>query len=143
VKRLTPQSTTQGAAVNAAPLLPPTAGFLGSQQSGIFNIDYFIDKFNSIPDKDWCMSMLRQGDQRCALGHCGLKTIEVAWSDEVRALVDMANINDWPDWCAPIVLADINDGTVEYLKYGKTPKDRIVNYLKEIKSVSQVYSKAA
>ena len=40
-----------------------------------YNVDYFIKKFEAIPNDKWCLRVLQDSEGRsCAFGHCG--TIE-------------------------------------------------------------------
>lgn len=40
----------------------------------VYDVDYFIAKFEAIPESQWCCWMLDNSNgQRCALGHCGVK----------------------------------------------------------------------
>lgn len=35
------------------------------------NVDYFIKKFEAIPEALWCTGAYEYGDRCCVLGHCG------------------------------------------------------------------------
>ena len=95
-----------------------------------FDLDYFIAKFEAIPDEKWCRgSLLNQEGQSCALGHCGvgadvMSTEDTNWTDEGRALQALTNERIWM----------VNDSFCSsYNEYGQTPKERVINYLKELK----------
>lgn len=86
--------------------------------------EYFINKFEAIPDELWCVGAFTDGAGRhCAYGHCGAKrysehTIE---GISLRFLLS-ANV------------ARINDNLHgQYSHLGSTPKERILNALKELK----------
>lgn len=49
--------------------------------------DYFIAKFEAIPDGLWCVEDYKDGDKRCALGHVGFHLDPEP--PEARALIDL------------------------------------------------------
>jgi len=81
----------------------------------MFDVDYFIKKFEAIPDEDWTTGQFENDiGQRCALGHC--------------TFIESASLKD-------ILLdevAEINDGTDGQYQQ-ETPKSRILAALKDIK----------
>lgn len=87
-----------------------------------YDIDYFIRKFEAIPEERWCTGQLHKGNQSCALGHCGLKGTGT-WTEEASVL--------W--WnILPERVTRINDGY--YLAYTQaTPKQRILAALEDAK----------
>lgn len=95
-----------------------------------FNIDYFIDKFSKIPEKRWTTGQCKQpnDDKYCAFGHCGIITLsekELNNNAEAIALINIMG-GKW------VYVTTINDMIT---KYGDTPKERIINKLKELKNV--------
>lgn len=99
-----------------------------------YTIDYFIQKFTAIPTKQWCVGMFRgPNNTRCALGHCGAKDaskgLYTALPPEARALVY------WVEDHFPtnITTPELNDGRASSHLYGRRPRTRILNYLKELK----------
>lgn len=39
----------------------------------MYNLNYFIEKFEAIPEEQWCVGTTDNGrGQHCALGHCGM-----------------------------------------------------------------------
>lgn len=93
---------------------------IGNNKSGMtFDAHYFYKKFSAIPDELWCTGELIDGPRRCAQGHClnisplGLKTI----GEESYSLKSLL-------FCA---VPHINDGLGDYIKWGNTPKERILN----------------
>ena len=36
-----------------------------------YNVDYFIEKFEAIPEDEWTKCKFKIGNKCCALGHCG------------------------------------------------------------------------
>jgi len=83
-----------------------------------YNKQYFIDKFKAIPVNNWWVGGYINPDnpkQKCALGHCNYC--------ERMSLGELI-------YC----VASINDGRLEdYFKLGKTPKQRILTALKQVK----------
>lgn len=92
----------------------------------MYNIDYFIAKFEAIPEEKWTVNTFSgEEGKRCALGHCGED--EVSRTEESNALCRIADYN---------MLIMINDDTTNRIGYGRHPKYRIVNYLKSLKRSS-------
>lgn len=114
------------------------------------NAQYFIDKFSKIPAKHWTTRTYRDCDDdsvRCVLGHCGVgyypqaKTDYLEHNKEAQALIRLFdNLDFWP--------AYVNDGSGHegmtlhkrfahkdsvYRDLGKTPKQRILNVLNQLK----------
>lgn len=86
-----------------------------------YDLDYFITKFSAIPEDKWTTGKYTDGDCYCAYGHCGLS--------------DDANRNSESDalFSISMVIPDVNDG-LGYTAFGTTPKQRVVNYLKSLKT---------
>jgi hypothetical protein len=38
-----------------------------------YTAEYFIRKFEAIPEEKWCVNEFRAGRKKCALGHCGVR----------------------------------------------------------------------
>lgn len=91
-----------------------------------YNADYFIAKFEAIPDEFWYVGNYcskEDSDRRCALGHCG--EIDGTPTLETRALDCIAEK-------FPISVARVNDGKED--KYQQpTPKARILAFLRDAK----------
>lgn len=94
-----------------------------------FDIDYFIAKFEAIPDERWTVGRLTDDEGRhCALGHCGdfyPHPISESWT--------LQKIFKNGPGCADVV--ELNDGT-QYtggIELPDTPKARIVTWLKALK----------
>lgn len=88
-----------------------------------YSHDYFINKFSSIPEEDWGIGEYVDRDGKCcAYGHCGVR-IDSGPNEEAAALSKLGSY-----------ISFVNDNfTNVYGKYGATPKQRIVNYLKELR----------
>lgn len=99
-----------------------------------YTIDYFISKFESIPEDKWTTGIYQDEEDRfCVLGHCGFRsTIDdsnyfcTEINEEGDALIKLMS----PFFPSPPL---INDGQGDYINLGKTPKARILNALNKIK----------
>jgi hypothetical protein len=109
------------------------APFIEDQQKQLtlFNIDYFITKFEAIPADRWCEAeFTNRAGNHCALGHCGMQDSvkDIKWTVEANALKDLApdimSVNDYG-------YVDLRDEHATL--WGRHPKERVVNYLKAIK----------
>lgn len=87
-----------------------------------FTVDYFISKFEAIPEERWCTDLYEGSNgTHCALGHCGVVEAD-GGTEEAQALINLIPGN--------IVL--INDGLD--IKFPQpTPKQRILAALRSIK----------
>lgn len=88
-----------------------------------YDRDYFIKKFESIPDEQWYVGNYTNEDRTafCAYGHCGEYGLTDPFTKEATAL--------------QYLLEDahlINDGLNGYNRLGITPKERILNALRAI-----------
>jgi hypothetical protein len=106
-----------------------------------FTVDYFIQKFEAIPDEKWCQGWVEKPTgERCALGHCGVKSERSFWTHSEEALA-LGKI------LRPFVLPNHSDEecgrddyyTAVYLvndrqRFGCTPKARILGALRDIKA---------
>lgn len=88
-----------------------------------YDVDYFIAKFEAIPEEKWCKYCYTDGDRHCALGHCGVSPGSGA-GDEAMALYTIFS---------PLSVTAINDA--DYHPYTQpTPKQRILAALRDIKA---------
>jgi hypothetical protein len=101
--------------------------------------DYYISKFEAIPDKFWTTGnyATRRGDTLvcCAYGHCGVRGIfdeQDGNNEEADALRDL--FLRCP--LKPASVIEINDGRNPNFQQ-PTPKARILAALREIKAVTQ------
>ena len=92
-----------------------------------YDIDYFINKFEDIPEDKWCNEYYvdpKDETKRCALGHCGCLEFKDA-NPEADALGDIFVKRGYSVFY-------VNDGMIE--EYSQpTPKQRILAALKHIK----------
>lgn len=99
----------------------------------IYNIDFFVRKFERIPDELWTVGKFTEGKKHCALGHCGASEYHDD-TEEANALTwlfqdhgfDVARVNDGVTW-------DNIEG-MNMSQLGDTPKERILNALSLIAS---------
>lgn len=90
-----------------------------------YTIKYFINKFEAITEKDWCVGELTNyKGQHCVLGHLGLNDYGESdpnkWADEPRNLYEILRARG-------VSIISINDGNA--IHGGNTPKQRILNAL--------------
>lgn len=88
------------------------------------DVDYFINKFEAIPDELWTTNQYHDNGKSCAMGHCGaterMQRTEESAAFEALFVRRLLNIP-----C-------INDG--QYSQYPQpTPKARILAALSDIK----------
>lgn len=100
------------------------------------NADYFIKKFEAIPEENWCTGVYKLGDRCCVLGHCGFHTTEDdqglrtihAQAPEGIALSELFYTRD-------LSCSRVNDGEDDYYPQA-TPKARILAALRDIKETT-------
>lgn len=96
----------------------------------VYDVDYFIRKFEAIPEDNWWIGEYNDedGNRFCAYGHCGLRSKSLnRQNKEADALYAL--------FCSDVksIVADINDGKdIRYLQ--PTPKQRILAALYDIKA---------
>ena len=97
----------------------------------MFTVEYFIKKFEAIPEEKWCMGRITDDQGRhCAMGHClekGTVSEELLALGRIfNSIVDSSNHN--------AEIWEVNDGFYLYKELGDTPKQRILNALYEVKN---------
>lgn len=109
-----------------------------------YDVTYFINKFEAIPENLWCMNDFQRGDAMCANGHCGLYD-EFTVTDESEALKQLFSmlplhyygngyiIEEVPAKYS-VNAAFVNDGRTEEYRQ-PTPKQRILAALYDIKKM--------
>lgn len=91
-----------------------------------YDVDYFIKKFEAIPDREWCIKYYyNDKNQFCALGFCGEGL--GGETDESLALKKIF-INHRSD----LSPGNVNDGLVK-LYQQPTPRARILAALRDAK----------
>lgn len=85
-----------------------------------------------IPPDKWCIGKRHDSDGKsCAFGHLELNANNILKRDNdinrSKLIHKLAIVNNGWDW-------DFHDGSglIDYSKYGKTPKERCLNYLDEL-----------
>jgi len=109
----------------------------------IYNLDYFIDKFEKIPEEMWCIGTPERDGKRCAAGFCGFVfgTGERGASAELLSLhfllstLKLTTPDSTRSYSIPFfnTVTMINDGYIfEYPQ--PTPKQRILAALYDLKA---------
>lgn len=101
-----------------------------------YTVDYFIDKFSNIPEENFITGSLQMDNKCCALGYCGMKNYDKI-PREAIALIDIITpkaAQQENKVGISYFVTDVNDGIGSKRELGSTPKERILNKLKEIKS---------
>lgn len=89
-----------------------------------FEVNYYINKFEAIPEDKWCEGVFNNKDQYCALGHCGANQTKRR-NDESDALCDLFNFK------LNTFVGRVNDGRDPRFQQD-TPKQRILAALRSI-----------
>lgn len=91
----------------------------------MFTVEYFIRKFEAIPEREWTVGEYRRGFARCALGHCGwhwnsteTKVITTPEGEALQKILGEYKASEINDYC--------NDAHPE-----PSAKQRILAALKE------------
>jgi hypothetical protein len=109
----------------------------------MYTVDYFIDKFEAIPEPLWCVdNQLNDRGQSCAFGHCNPEFNKGVRGEEYSAFFKLSisaeKIIDpgihLRGYLTNGLLAEINNGN--YSNYQQpTPKQRILAALYDIKKL--------
>lgn len=94
----------------------------------MYSIDYFIKKFEAIPDNMWrTRDFTNEQGQCCVFGHCGLRKNNLhTWSEEAKALLNIFYANGE----SAVTVNDYDD-----MSYPEpTPKGRILAALNKFKN---------
>lgn len=109
-----------------------------------YDIDYFINKFEAIPEEKWTKGMFENNGKHCANGHCGVNGDNYNMPPaEALALAEILHPLRNKSWVSfgeyiPIfsVTVNINDGFApEYQQ--PTPKQRILAALYDIRDMEK------
>lgn len=90
-----------------------------------YDVDYFIDKFERIPEELWLVGDFKNGNRFCAVGLCGENWGII--TQESQALRRVLNTES---------VASLNDGKDPRYQQ-PTPKQRILAALRDIKAKQQ------
>lgn len=108
------------------------------EKNTIYDVDYFIKKFEAIPEDKWCTGSLGGNGKHCALGHCGMtRTIDATYEATMLAelFVKYLRVHKFEyDWVFHTVYP-INDSKLKYNL--PTPKQRILAALHDIKKLQE------
>lgn len=105
-----------------------------------YTVEFFIAKFEAIPENNWCEHYLEDDDDKhCAQGHCGVSTDNIieTWegytdNEEFFALARLFPDKSKRYEYSGYIIADINNGDdVRY--HQPTPKQRILAALYDIR----------
>ena len=115
----------------------------------MYTIDYFIEKFENIPNDKWCVGTfseksnkflgLIKAEKYCAQGHCGIKSKIQAdlfvWGKPINELIEASvlyHMFGGSNNTKSVYVATINNGNhVQYQQ--DTPKLRILAALNDMK----------
>lgn len=95
----------------------------------IYNVDYFIKKFENIPGDKWHVGTYKNGDRMCAQGHC------ISWQNDGSGLGNNTDEVRQLRFLLPNV-GHINNGN-DFDYQQPTPKQRILQALYDIKAKQQ------
>jgi hypothetical protein len=110
----------------------------------MYDVDYFIKKFEAIPEELFCIGAFKDGAKRCTNGHCGMLS-EFEVTPELEQLKRLLAVIPLHEKYVPCEIPDregsyslraacINDGrALEYQQ--PTPKQRILAALHDIKKL--------
>lgn len=95
-----------------------------------YTVDYFIEKFRVIPEKNWTIGEFTSKDGKCcALGHCGHKITEYTPEGSTLDCMFLEQLG--------VGVADVNDGTTNEISFlGATPQERILVALEHIRGMN-------
>ncbi len=97
-----------------------------------YTIGYFIKKFEDIPDDMWSVNgnVDRYG-RKDVFGHCGTNPRVI--TPEGDAIMEILSEKEPNPFKSVFICAMINDGEGFAASLGKTPKERVLNRLKELR----------
>lgn len=91
-----------------------------------YDVDYFIEKFEAIPEESWCTEEFEKDGACCAFGHCGTRDFK-STIEAIELAHLFSNLDD-------IYVVCVNDGS-EPMYSQPTPKQRILAALHDIKKL--------
>jgi len=108
-----------------------------------YTVDYFLNKFSSIPEELWTWGNFELNGQSCAAGHCGIRDANKL-NAEANSLIELfSKLKLSPVFGVSFygnklydTVAVINDGhCAEYNQ--ETPKKRILAALNDVKKMQE------
>lgn len=104
-----------------------------------YDIDHYINKFEAIPEEQWCSWFQKMDGQRCALGHCISPVNLGRWHANHATLVE-------PEAQA---LYSLSHGMIAMVNNGEDPayqqpteKQRVLAFLHDLKSAQDAAGEA-
>lgn len=92
-----------------------------------YDLDYFIAKFEKIPDDEWTDQgeFVDRSGCKCAYGHCGA----IKSKNDSEESTALYKIDEYYN------IVPVNDNwRGNFAHLGTTPKQRVVNYLKSLRN---------
>lgn len=114
-----------------------------------YTVDYFINKFEKIPEDKWITGMIGlnsiENSPKCALGHCGIDESFLNETKDSKALKEIFSNTSFTSSISPIrggtdCIWKINDGYIKEYQQ-ETPKQRILAALYDIKKSQEIKEK--
>lgn len=104
-----------------------------------FTVDYFIKKFEAIPEKMWITKIWNNftTGQSCVNGHCGVKMSDVCTDESLGLKMAFTSLSKYTEenFLFSFTALQINDGCDDRYQQ-PTPKQRILAALYDIKKMS-------
>lgn len=100
-----------------------------------YTLDYFIKKFEAIPEEKWTTKSYGSDGVHCALGHC-MGNKYTLTNSEIETLVKLTGLcfgyTEFEGGDSTLI-ANINDGLNSNYKQ-ETPKQRVLAFLNDLKA---------
>lgn len=96
-----------------------------------YDVDYFIKKFEAIPEEDWCRRVYTDGEgKHCALGFCGSKVGRV---NDYTGDIHTEEGENLRRLLLPVGGVTVINDYTEGRFYQETPKQRVLAALRYLK----------
>lgn len=93
------------------------------------DLDYYIQFFSAIDENKWTTgTFIDDKGNCCGLGHLGEREDAIK-REEIMRFREVLELHGSSDYA----FTGINDGAYEFLNLGDTPKERVINYLKQLR----------
>lgn len=96
-----------------------------------YDVDYFIDKFEHIPEDLWCTKNFKSEGKCCALGHCGYQGNEFSSAGFIATTEGQSLVHVFCQY--GLLPTEVNDGRDPRYEQ-PTPKQRVLAVLYNIKA---------